>query len=270
MSPLDDHADTTVAATASIGTLRIVAMVLLVVVVLLAIGAALAMGWQKEVSLESLIRHRAEIEALVLESPLAALASYIAIYTVASGLALPGVVFLTIGGGAFFGGLVGGFMAVTGASLGATAVFLVAKYVVRRPLMRWIGPQAARFAEGFRNGAFNYLLFIRLVPIFPFTLGNVLPALCGIRLRIFVAATYLGIIPMTLAFAFFGAGLDSALAAPLDRYRACMAAGGQDCRLDFHIWNAVTPQFLLGVVALGIAALLPALVKRWRQRREGA
>lgn len=268
MSPLDDHADANVAA--SIGTLRLAAMALLVAVILLAVGAALAMGWQKEVSLESLIRHRAEIEALVLESPLAALASYIAIYTIASGLALPGVVFLTIGGGAFFGGLVGGFMAVTGASLGATAVFLVAKYVLRRPLMHWIGPQAVRFAEGFRSGAFNYLLFIRLVPIFPFTLGNVLPALCGIRLRIFVAATYLGIIPMTLAFAFFGAGLDSALAAPLDRYRACMAAGGQSCRLDFHIWNAVTPQFLLGVVALGIAALLPALLKRWRQRREAA
>jgi uncharacterized membrane protein YdjX (TVP38/TMEM64 family) len=236
-------------------------------VVLIAIVVALALGWQKEVSLESLIRHRAEIGALVVAHPLATLSSFIAIYALAAGLALPGVVFLTIGGGAAFGGVIGGFAAVTGATLGASAVFLVARFALRRPLMRWIGPQATHFAEGFRSGAFNYLLFIRLVPIFPFTLGNVLPALCGTKLRIFVTATYVGIIPMTLAFALFGAGLDTAMAGPIARYRTCLAAGAPDCRLDFHIWNAVTPQLILGVVALGIAALVPVLVQRWRARR---
>ena len=179
--------------------------------VLVVIGILLALGWHKQVSLESLVRHRAMLAALVAAHPFMALACFVAFYALAAGMALPGVIFLTIGGGALFGGLVGGVLAMIGATAGATGVFLIGKTLLRQAAMHWLGPQVRRFAEGFRHGAFNYLLFMRLVPVFPFTLGNLLPALCGMRIGPFVLATFFGIAPMTLAIAFFGAGLDSAL-----------------------------------------------------------
>ncbi len=91
-----------------------------------------------------------------------------------------------------------------------------------------------------------------------------MPALCNVRLLTFVLATFIGIMPMTLAIAFFGAGLDHALAVQIEQYRACLAAGSADCGLEFHIWMAVTPQFVAGLCALGVAALLPVLIRRYR------
>jgi uncharacterized membrane protein YdjX (TVP38/TMEM64 family) len=238
-----------------------------VAAMLVVVAVLLALGWRDQVSLESLIRHRAELIALVADRPLTSLACFVVIYALAAGMALPGVVFLTIGGGAVFGGLVGGLAAMVGATAGATAVFVIGKTLLRRPAMRRLGPQVRRFAAGFRGGAFNYLLFMRLVPIFPLTLGNLLPALSGMRLGPFVAATFFGIAPMTLAIAFFGAGLDSALGVEIERYRACLAAGGKDCALAFSIWMVVTPQFIGGLLALGLAALLPVALRRYRRRR---
>ena len=202
--------------------------------------------------------------------PFMALACFVTFYALAAGMALPGVIFLTIGGGALFGGLVGGVLAMIGATAGATGVFLIGKTLLRKVAMQWLGPQVRRFAEGFRHGAFNYLLFMRLVPVFPFTLGNLLPALCGMRIGPFVLATFFGIAPMTLAIAFFGAGLDSALAAEITRYHACLAADGAACQLGFSIWMVVTPQFIVGLLALGLAALLPAVIKRYRRRHDYA
>jgi uncharacterized membrane protein YdjX (TVP38/TMEM64 family) len=238
------------------------AVVLLLVIALVVLVPSL--GWQKQVSLEALLRHRAALAALVAAHPAAAFTGFIVFYAFAAGLSLPGVVFLTMAGGALFGGIIGGFAAVMGATVGATAVFLIARNLLRDVVMRWIGPQVQRFAEAFRTSGFNYLLFIRLVPIFPFSLGNLLPALCNVRLKSFVLATFIGITPMTLAIAFFGAGLDRALAAEIAAYRACLATGRADCTIDFHLLMAVTPQFLAGLTALGLAALLPVLVKRYR------
>jgi uncharacterized membrane protein YdjX (TVP38/TMEM64 family) len=232
-----------------------------------AVAAIVAMGWQRQISLETLIRYRAMVETFVAAHRLAALAGYVACYAVAAGLALPGVVFLTMGAGVFFGGLVGGFAAVIGATIGAAVVFAVGKLALRDLAMRRIGPQMERFAKGFRESAFSYLLFLRLVPIFPFSLGNLLPAVCDVRFATFVAATAIGIAPMTFAIAFFGAGLDSALAPQLARYHACVSSGAADCRLDFALSMAVTPQLVGALAALGVAALLPVLVKRSRLAR---
>src|SRR5262249_35752035 len=110
------------------------------------------------------------------------------------------------------------------------------------------------------------LLFLRLVPIFPFWLVNLVPALCGVPLATFVAATALGIIPVTFAFAFVGAGLDSVIAAQQAAYQSCLAAGGPDCRLEFHMKAALTPELLGAFVALGVLALIPVGVERLRAR----
>jgi len=213
----------------------------------LAVVAALlivvyAMGWHRELSLETLIRHRAAIDGFILAHKLVAILAFIGFY-VAVALAT-----------------------IVGATVGATILFLIAQSAAGEHLARRAGARVARFAAGFRADAFNYLLFLRLVPV-PFWLVNLVPALLGVRLRTFVAATALGIIPATFIFAFFGAGLDSVIAAQEATYKTCLAAGGVDCRTNFEPASLLTPTLLAALIGLGLLALVPVLAKRiwWRQ-----
>jgi uncharacterized membrane protein YdjX (TVP38/TMEM64 family) len=227
----------------------------------------LVMGWHRELSLENLVHHRATLDAFVAEHVLAALASFVAIYIAVVALSIPGAGFLSITSGILFGTLLGGLASILGATVGAVAIFLVARTAFGEHLARRAGPLAARLAEGFREDAFSYLLFLRLVPAFPFFVINLVAALAGLRLAPFVAATALGIVPAAFTFAFVGAGLDSVIAAQEAVYRTCLAAGGTDCRLDFDFKTAFTPQLIAALAALGVVALIPVVVKRFRARR---
>ena len=226
----------------------------------------IALGWHNHLSFAGLLASRAAIDAMVAGHPIAALAAFIGIYAVAVALSLPGAVFLTICGGAVFGAWAGGLAALVGATAGATAIFLIAKSALGEWLVRRAGQRYAKLASGFCADAFYYLLFLRLVPVFPFWLVNLAPALCGVRLATFVGATALGIIPGTFAFAVFGAGLDHAAAAQLAAYRACEAAGGTSCAVGFDPAAAATPQLIAGLVALGVLALVPVVVRRRKAR----
>jgi len=238
----------------------------LIVIVVLSV-TALAIGWNRKISFETLVRHNDAIHAFILANRLASIAIYIVIYVVAIALSLPGALVLTMSGGFLFGGLVGGSAAVVGATAGAVILFAVAKSAFGEHLTRHAGPTAERLAEGFRADAFHYLLFLRLVPVFPFVLVNLVAAIVGVRLRTFLAATGIGIIPGGLTFAFLGAGLDSVIRAQGAVYNACLASGRTDCKLDFNIKAAVTPELLGALAALGVLALIPVAVKRIRARR---
>jgi uncharacterized membrane protein YdjX (TVP38/TMEM64 family) len=225
-----------------------------------------AMGWHRELSLEALVRHRAALDSFIGTHFAAALAGFVVLYIAAVALSVPGALFLTISGGVLFGWLLGGLAAVVGATVGATLIFLIARGALYDYVRRKAGPRVTRLADGFKADAFSYLLFLRLVPVFPFFLVNLAPALLGVRLRTFVLATALGIVPATFAYAFVGAGLDSVVAAQETAYRACLAAGRGDCRLDFDVRQAVTKELVIALTALGVLALLPALLRRWRTR----
>jgi uncharacterized membrane protein YdjX (TVP38/TMEM64 family) len=235
--------------------------------IVLAGAAVIGVAWYENLSAVSLLERRAAIDGFVGAHPVAALLAFMGIYTVAVALSLPGATFLTIGGGIIFGGIEAALAALVGATAGATVIFLIAKSALGGWLVRRAGPRAETVAAGFRADAFNYLLFLRLVPLFPFWLVNLVPALCGVRLRIFVLATAFGIIPGTFAFAFFGAGLGSAVTAQLDAYRACIAGGRTGCKLGFDPSAAATPQLIGGLVALGVLALVPVAVRRLRAAR---
>ena len=227
----------------------------------------LAMGWHRELSLENLVRHRATLDALISSHWLLAIAAFVASYIALVTLSLPGAVIMTVSSGILFGAFAGGLASIAGATIGATLLFLIARTAFGEHLARRAGPLMARLTEGFREDAFNYLLFLRLVPAFPFFMVNLVAALVGVRLATFVAATGLGIVPGTFAFAFAGAGLDSVIAAQESAYRACLEARGSGCQLDFDIKAAVTPQLIAALVLLGVAALIPVAVKRLRARR---
>jgi uncharacterized membrane protein YdjX (TVP38/TMEM64 family) len=177
---------------------------------------------------------------------------------------------LTLTGGFLFGIAVGASAAVISATVGATLIFLVARTALGEPLLRRAGPRATQLARGFREDAFSYLLFLRLVPAFPFFLVNLVPAFAGVRLGPFVAATAIGIIPGAIVFALAGAGLDSMIAAQKNSYDQCIAAKGADCRLVFEPADVLTPQLIAALVALGLLALMPVAVKFWRTRSRTA
>jgi uncharacterized membrane protein YdjX (TVP38/TMEM64 family) len=239
--------------------LLIVAAVALVVV---------AMGWHRQLSFEALVRHRTEVETFVTAHHFGAVLLFVAVYVVAVMLSLPGAVFLTVAGGLLFGTVVGGFSAIVAATLGATLLFLIARSAIGGWLMRRAGATATALAEGFRRDAFHYLLFLRLVPVFPFWVVNLVAALCGVHLGPFVVATALGIVPGTLAFAFLGAGLDSAVAAQASELRRCIAAGQSDCPVGLDVWSFMNPELVSAFVILGLVALIPIAVRHFKPMQD--
>jgi len=236
------------------------------IVIVGASALVFAMGWHRQLSFATLVRHHQSLQEFIATHEVAAVAAYVALYIAAVALSIPVGVFLTLTGGILFGAILGGAAAVVGATVGAICIFLIAKSAVGDYLVRRAGPLAQKLARGFRADAFSYLLFLRLVPIFPFWIVNLVPALAGVKLSTFAAATALGIIPATFAFAFVGAGLDSVIAAQQAAYQSCLAAGRADCRLEFHMDAALTPQLLGALVALGVLALVPVVVRRLRAR----
>jgi uncharacterized membrane protein YdjX (TVP38/TMEM64 family) len=245
---------------------RLRRLVPLTFLVILAAGA-IAMGWHCQWSLETLMRHRTAIEAFMSAHQTMAIATYCLFYVAVVALSIPGAAALTVSGGVVFGTLVGGLLAVISASTGATIVFLVARSAMGEFLIRRAGDLARKLIGGFRQDAFTYLLFLRLVPIFPFWLVNLVPALCQVRLATFIAATAIGITPATFAFAFFGAGLDGAMAAQEAAFTACIAAGKTDCGLHFNLAAAATPQLIMALFTVGIVALAPLAAKHFKARR---
>jgi uncharacterized membrane protein YdjX (TVP38/TMEM64 family) len=171
---------------------------------------------------------------------------------------------------AVFGWLFGGAIASVSATLGAIFVFLIARTSVGDILVRKAGPRLQKFAEGFREDAFSYLLFLRFLPIMPFWMTNLAPALFGVRVETFALATMIGILPATFTFATAGAGLDSVIAAQKASVETCRASGRADCAYDLDVWSLLTPQILAAFAALGIMALIPVAVRHWRRRKGAA
>jgi uncharacterized membrane protein YdjX (TVP38/TMEM64 family) len=241
-------------------------------IILVIMALLVAMGWHRQLSPEMLLRHRSAIEALVTAHRAIAILAFIVIYAAAVALSIPGAALLTVSGGMIFGTLAGGLAAITAATLGATAIFLIAKYalggVAGTVWARRAGPLGEKLAAGFRKDAFCYLVFLRLVPVFPFWLVNLVSVPAGVGVAPFVAATAIGIVPATFAFAFFGTGLDSAIAAQEGVYQACLAAQQTGCQLDFNLKAAITPELIGSLVALGLIALIAPAVRRHRAMRD--
>lgn len=234
---------------------------------LLGASAVFASGAHRYLSLDSLIDNRERLQAFVDTHRWKALVVYVAVYVTAVALSIPGAVFLTILGGFLFGWLVGGLVAALSATLGAVAIFLIARTSVGDALLRRAGPRLQRLARGFQEDAFSYLLFLRFLPIVPFWMTNLAPALFGVRLKTFYLATQIGLLPGTFAFAVAGSGLDSIIEVQQAARDACLAAGGAPCSLDLHPKHLLTPEIIAAFVALGILALAPILVRRIVSRR---
>src|SRR5580693_6296074 len=204
-------------------------------------------GGYRYLTFSALVQNRDWLCGLVQQWGVLAAFVYIMVYATLVALSVPGAAILTIAGGFLFGTWVGGLCAVVGATLGATGIFLATRAGLGSLAQR-AGPLVGKLEAGFRADAFNYLLVLRLVFIFPFWLVNLVPALVGVRLSTFILATFLGIIPGTFVYASFGNGLGNVVGEP-----------GLSVLLRLNVLGPI--------VGLVILTLIPVGYKRWRTKR---
>jgi uncharacterized membrane protein YdjX (TVP38/TMEM64 family) len=221
---------------------------LLLILALLAVALVLwGRGWTAASAWDELARHSDPVQDRVAAHPVIAAAIYIVAYATATALSVPAGALFTVAGGMLFGAIAGAALALFAATTGATLLFLAARSAVGDTFARRGGPRMQALRTRLQRDGFSYLLAIRLVPLFPFWLVNLAAALCGMRLRAYVAATALGVLPVTAVLAWTGSGLGGVL------------ASGE--RPDLRI--VLSPQVLAPLLALAALSLLPLL---WRRR----
>jgi uncharacterized membrane protein YdjX (TVP38/TMEM64 family) len=217
----------------------------------LIVALVFVLDLDRHVSFETLRTHREQLLAFVQHRPLTAALLFVALYATLVALSVPGGAIMTMAGGFLFGTLLGTGLVVVGATVGATIVFLIARTALGDVLRAKAGPRVRRMEEGFRRDAFSYLLVLRLIPIFPFWLVNIVPAVLGMRLSTYVLGTLIGIIPGSLVYAGVGNGLGAVFE----------AGGTPDLGIIF------SPEILLPILGLALLALLPVAYRRLKARR---
>lgn len=241
---------------------------LVLLVALMAVG--FAMGWHKYLSFKTIGVNYESLRTFIADNFILALAAYMAIYIAAVALSAPGGLVMTIAGGLLFGWKAALPATVVAATIGATILFLIARSSFGDSLAAKAGPSLAKFRDGFKENALSYLLFLRLVPVFPFFLVNIAPALLAVPLRTYVLGTFFGIIPGTAAFTVAGSGLGSVVEAQNKIYAACLASQPDNpdvaCPYTIDTSALLTRELLAAFVLLGVVALIPVAMKYLRGR----
>ena len=217
----------------------------------IAAGLALffALDGPSHINMDTLRDNREVLAAFVENNHVIALLGFTALYAVLVAISFPGASILTLVGGFLFGTVAGTAAVVVAATLGATAVFFAAKTALGASLRDRLGSgKLAKFEEGLRDNELSYLFILRLVPLFPFFLVNVAPALFNVKTRNYVLSTFFGIIPGSFVYASVGNGIG----AVFDR--------GGEADLGGLMFQ---PQVILPIVGLILLALVPILYKRF-------
>jgi uncharacterized membrane protein YdjX (TVP38/TMEM64 family) len=231
-------------------------------------AAGFASGRHKAVTLETVVAIRDSCQSIIMDHRVLALLAYVLSYAALVSLSFPGATLFTLAGGLMFGWLAGGIAAVVAATIGASIVFTIARTAVGETLAKRAGPQVARLQDGFRENALSYLLFLRLVPAFPFFVVNIVPALLGVPFRTYFIGTFFGVMPGTFAFSSVGAGLDSVVIAAKAQQAACVAAKvAAVCPLTIELSTLLTKELKIAFALLAVLALLPVAIKKIRHRQ---
>jgi uncharacterized membrane protein YdjX (TVP38/TMEM64 family) len=202
---------------------------------LLAVGIGLAWWTHDQWTVEAIT---AWVERLGLWGPL----GFVGVYGLAPALFFPGAV-LTLAGGALFGPFAGALLSLTGATVGATVAFLLARSLAADRVERRLGPRMHAIQAGVEREGWRFVAFVRLVPVFPFNLLNYALGLTRVSVRTFAVTSFLTMAPGALAYAYLG-------------YAGREAIGGGP---------ALVQKGLLALTLLAAVALLPALIRTARR-----
>jgi uncharacterized membrane protein YdjX (TVP38/TMEM64 family) len=209
----------------------------LLFIALLAVALFFLLDLRSYLTLGSLKANRQALLDFYATHMLATVAGFMAIYIIQTALSLPGAAILSLAAGAIFGAIMGTVYAVISASIGATLAFLVTRYLLRDLVLSRFGSRLEGMNRELEQRGFNYLLFLRLVPVFPFFLINLAAGLTRLPLGTFMLGTLLGIIPGGFVFVNAGASLATITS----------------------ISGIATPRVLGSFALLGLFALLPVL-----------
>ena len=173
---------------------------------------------------------------------------YILIYIFAVLLVMPGAWLLTFSGGFFFGWMMGSILTVIGATVGASILFTLSKSIFGKFMTKKITKNKGllnKFESNIEKNGFYFLLFMRLMPLFPFVFVNIAPAILGVRFLPYVISTFIGIIPATIVYSLLGSGASEAF-----------ITGNL-----LHIKDLISFKIILGLTGLSFLSLIPVLLK---------
>lgn len=218
--------------------------IILLAIFLLGLGAFFYFDLGNYFSLQSLQQNRADLRAYTQAHYAFAAAAFVALYVLQTMFSLPGGALMSLAGGFLFGSVFGTLFIAVGATAGATLAFLAARYVLRDWIENKFGARLEPIQIGFANNAFNYLLTLRLIPLFPFFLINLVAGLTRMKITTYILATGIGILPGSFVFAFAGQQLGSISS----------------------LHEIASAPVLLAFTLLGLLALLPIAYKKWVSR----
>ncbi len=220
------------------------ALILTATLLLYFFGAA---DW---VTFEKLQEHHMTLKEYVNENFITASCLFIATYLLSTTLSLPFGIWLSLLGGYLFPQPYAALYVITGATLGASTLFFAAKYALTDILKEKAGPFLKKMEKGFHENAASYLLFIRLVPAFPFWLCNLAPAFLGARFFTFFWTTAVGILPGVIAFTQFGKSL------------AVVLESGK----EIEVSDIFSRDLQIALGALAVVVLIP-IVYKWIKKK---
>jgi uncharacterized membrane protein YdjX (TVP38/TMEM64 family) len=203
------------------------------------------LGLGRHLTLASLRANRELLVGWYEARPAAAVALFLAAYVAQTALSLPGAALLSLAAGAVFGVAAGTVYAVLGATLGAAAAFLAGRHLLRDAVLSRFGEALAPVNRELEERGLPYLLFLRLVPVFPFFLVNLAAAVTKIPFRTFLLGTFVGILPGGFVYVNAGANLASVRS----------------------LSDVASPRVLCAFALLGLFALAPALLARRKGRK---
>ena len=216
------------------------------IILLVLIGAGVASFYffdmQQYLSFESLKANQERLNVVYHENPIIFMSGFIGIYFLIVALSLPGATVLTLTAGAIFGSVLGTFLVNAGATLGATVAFLSARFIFRDWVENKFNDKLVFINNGISDNPISYLLFLRLVPLFPFFLVNLVLGVTQVRLSIYFLSTMIGIMPGSFVYANAGSNL---------------------ARIN-TISDIASPEMFGAFILLGIFALIPAFYRRYK------
>lgn len=222
-----------------------------IVVVCSAIALVFLSGAHQWLSLSALKENREWLLAHVHSNPVSAATFFVLLYALVVALSIPGALIMSLAGGFLFGTWLGGALVVAGATSGAVAIFLIARTALGELLREKAGPWLTKMEEGFKEDALSYLLVLRLVPLFPFWLVNLVPAFLGVSVATYTLATFVGVMPGCFVYASVGNGLGAVFDA------------GDDPNLSI----ITQPEIIGPIIGLAFLAMIPVVYKRIKRTR---
>lgn len=218
--------------------------IVIVVLGVVAVALFFRLELHRYLTLDALKANRQALSDYYAAHTVVMIAGFMAIYIVQTALSLPGAAILSLAAGAIFGSVMGTVYANIAATIGATLAFLVTRYLLRDVVLNRFGSKLEGINRELEQRGLNYLLFLRLVPVFPFFLINLAAGLTRLPLRTFFIGTMLGIIPGGFVYVNAGASL-----ATIDT-----------------LSGIASPRVVGSFALLGLFALIPALYNKFKKK----